>query len=94
MSALRTAALKMIKSFISPDQLREITADLLKRAIEEKDKINLDVLNNEADACAIFYEVGGKAYFSIAILSPENNILRFENTQEVSFLIETMIKNL
>lgn len=94
MSALRTAALKMIKSFISPQQLREITADLITKAIEEKNKINLDTLNDEAEACAIFYEIGGVAYFSIAILSPENNIIRFENTQELSSLIETLINNL
>lgn len=93
MSGIKAAALKMIKSFIGPEQIKEISADLLQKAIEEKNKINLDVLNDEADAVAIFYEVGGVAYFSIAILSPENNIVRFENTQEISVLIDSLIQN-
>jgi len=91
---LKAAALKMIKSFISPEQIKEMTADILKKAIEEKNKINLDMFNDEADAVAIFYEVGGVAYFSIAILSPENNIIRFEQTRELSYLIDSLIQNL
>ena len=92
--SLKAAALKMIKSLISPEQIREITNELLLKAIEEKNKINLDVLNDEADAVAIFYEVGGVAHFSIAILSPDLQIIRFENTREVHSLVETLIKNI
>ena len=94
MGNLKAAALKMIKTFITPEQIKEITADLMKKAIDEKNKIYLDPLNNEADAVAIFYEIGGKIIFSIAILSPGNNIIRFENTQAVEDLIDKIIKDI
>jgi hypothetical protein len=94
MSLLKDAALKMIKTLISPEQIREITADLLAKAIEEKNKIELDSLNNEADAVAIFYEMAGQAHFAIAILSPEEQIIRFENVQTVAALVETLINNI
>lgn len=92
--SFKLAALKMIKSFITPEQIKEITADILAKAIDEKNKINLDPLNDEADAAAIFYEVKGVPYFSIAILSTENNIVRFEGTRELSGLIDSLIQNL
>ena len=36
MGNLKAAALKMIKTFITPEQIKEITADLMTKAIEEK----------------------------------------------------------
>ena len=92
--ALTRAAFKMIKSLVSPEQIKTIAADMLGKAIAYKDTIELDPINGEADATAIFYEVGGCAHFAIAIMDTDNRIVRFENIQTLDNLIEKLIENL
>lgn len=90
---LTRGMMKMVKSLISPEQIKSIAADLINKAVEYKNSIDLDVLNGEADAAAIFYEVGGEVHFAVAILGVENEIIRFENIQTLESLIEKLMEN-
>lgn len=90
--ALMRNALKMVKSFIGPEQIQTLASDIIHQAIDYKNSIDLDVLNNEADAVAMLYEVGGEAHFCIAIMDPEQRIVRFEQVQTLNQLVEKMIE--
>lgn len=86
--------MKIIAPLITPGLIKDVADGIMNKALEEKSKIEIDPLNDEADAVVMFYEIGGKAFFTVAILSPENSIVRFENTQELDKLLETLFKQM
>lgn len=88
------AALKMLKNFISPAQIKQAASSLIESAIDYKSKIKLNPEEDETEVIAIFYEVSGKIYFSLAIINFDNKILRFEETRLFDELIDEFIKNL
>lgn len=90
--SLKLAALKMMKTFISPEQIEEITTDLLNTAIQAKENVVLN--DGEAEVVAMFYEIEGEVVFTVAILNEQNTIVRFENTQKVKDLVQVIIKNI
>lgn len=91
---LSPVALKMIKGFISPELIKEVADKIIEKAIEEKNKIEIDPLKDEVDAAALIYEVKGKVIFTVAILSSEDKIVRFENTLELDKLIQLILKQM
>lgn len=90
---LKMAALKMINTIITAEQKKEIIEEIIKMVIAAGRGIEIDPLRNEAAAAAMFYESNDKLIFTVAILSPENEILRFEHTQEVEALAQQIINN-
>ena len=90
--AIMRNALKMVKSFIGEDQIKSMVADIIHKAIDYKNNIELDTLNDEADAALMLYEIGGVMHSAIVILDPENRIIRFENVQTQEQLIEKIIE--
>ena len=91
---LMKSALKVLKNFISPDQIKEIARGLVNQALEYKQHIVLNADDNETDVSAILYEVKGLAYVALAVFTPENKITRFENVTLLDDLIESLITKL
>jgi len=86
--------LKMVKNFVSPEQIKEAAKGLIKSGIDFKNSIPLDPDKGETFATAIFYEIDQVVYFAIAILNNENQILRFENVKPLDEVIDNLIKKL
>lgn len=86
--------LKMVKNFISPDQIKEVTAGLLKKAIEYKNSIVLDKENGECQTVALFYEVNQVIYFSVAIMDADNQIRRQYSIEPLDRLIDDILNKL
>lgn len=86
--------LKMVKNFVSPEQIKEAAKGLIKSGLEFKNSIQLDNEKGETMTTAIFYEIDQVVYFAIAILNDENQILRFENIQKLDEVIDHLIKKL
>lgn len=86
--------LKMVKNFVSPEQIKEATKGLIKSGIDFKNSIPLDPEKGETMTTALFYEIDQVVYFAIAILNDENHILRFENIQKLDEVIDHLIKKL
>jgi hypothetical protein len=86
--------LKMLKNFVTPEQIKEAASGLIKSGIDFKNSIPLDADKGETAATAIFYEVNKVVYFAIAILNDENQILRFESVKLLDELIENLLKKL
>lgn len=93
-SAAAKAMLKMVKTFITPDQIKSAAAELLKMAVDYKKAIPLNSEAGEVEAAAIFYEVDDKGYFSIAIFDADNKVVRFEKTEPIESLIQSVIEKL
>jgi hypothetical protein len=85
-------ALKMLKNFISPDQIKEAARGMMADVIDYKNKIQLN--EGETEVTAIFYEVKGLIYFSMAIIDKDNKIVRFEQTRLLDEVIDELIKKL
>ena len=86
--------IKMVKNFVTPEQIKEAAKGLMKSAIDFKNTIPLDTEKGEAATTAIFYEIDDVIYFSIAILSAEDQVLRWENVKPLDELIDNLIKKL
>ena len=93
-SVAAKAMLKMVKSFISPDQIKTAAAEMIKVGIEAKRKIELNKENGEVEAVGMMYEVDETAYVAIAILDNDNRIVRFESVNTVESTIEKLIEKL
>lgn len=91
---LMKSALKVLKNFISPDQIKSIVRDLINQAIDYKQKIVLNADQDETNVSAIIYEVNGLVYFALAVFTPDNKITRFENVTLIDDLIETLLNKL
>jgi len=85
---------KMLKNFVTPEQIKEASKGLIKSAIDFKNSIPLDTDKGETAATGILYEVNEVIYFAIAILNDENQILRFENVKLLDELIDNLLKKL
>jgi hypothetical protein len=88
------SALKLLKNFISPDQIKAIVHEMINKAIDYKQKIVLNADQDETTVSAIIYEVNGLVYFAIAVFTPENRITRFENVTLLDDLIDSLINKL
>ena len=86
--------IKMVKNFVTPEQIKEAANGLMKSAIDFKNGIPLDPEKGEAATTAIFYEIDDVIYFSIAILNTEDQVLRWENVKPLDELIDNLIKKL
>src|ERR1035437_4546817 len=87
--------LKMVKNFISPNQLKEAVNSMIKTAINYKDTaIELDPERNEVEAAVILYEVEKVTYIGFIVLNSENHITRFEKVQTLDSLVDQLIQKL
>ena len=84
---------KMVKSFIGEDQIRAIVEDVIKKVIEYKNNIEIDPLNEEAEAALLLYDVRGVIYSAIVILDADTRIIRYEKILSQNQLIEKIIEN-
>ena len=91
---LMKGMLKMLKNFITPEQIKEGAKGLIKSAIDSKNSIQLDPEKGEITTTAIFYEIEQEVYFALAILNDENQIVRFEKAKKLDEVIDTLIKKL
>lgn len=91
---LMKGMLKMVKNFVTPEQIKEGAKGLIQSAIDFKNSIPLDPEKGETTTTAIFYEIDQEVYFALAILNDENQIVRFENTKKLDEVIDTLIKKL
>ena len=91
---LMKGALKMLKNFISPDQIKEAVTSLILSAIEYKDKIELDAAAGENEVIAIFYEIEKKPFFSLAVVNDQNHMIRFVDTKPLDQVIENLISKI
>jgi len=86
--------LKMVKNFVTPDQIKSAAGSLIKSAMEYKSQIVLDPEAGETGVIAILYEFEAVAYVGLAIVNDENHMLRFESLRPLDALIETFINKL
>lgn len=86
--------LKMVKNFVSPEQIKEIAGSMIKSAIDFKNNIPLDAERGETATTAIFYEINAQVYFALAILNEKDAIVRFENVKPLDELIDNLIKKI
>lgn len=91
---LMKGMLKMVKNFVTPEQIKEGAKGLISSAIDFKNSIQLDPEKGETTTTAIFYEIDQVVYFALAILNNENQIVRFENAKKLDEVIDTLIKKL
>ena len=91
---LMKGMLKMVKNFVSPEQIKEIAGSMIKSAIEYKNTLTLDAERGETATTAIFYEINSQVYFALAILNEKDAIVRFENVKPLDELIDNLIKKL
>jgi len=86
--------LKMVKNFVSPEQIKEAAGGLIKMAIDYKNKVVIDPDQGETQVIAIFYEVHQTVYFALAILDKDDTIIRCEQLQQLDTLIDNLINKL
>lgn len=85
---------KMVKNFVSPDQIKEAATGLTKSGIDFINAVALDPEKGETKAVAVAYEIEGNVIVSVAILNDDLKILRFENVKQLSEVIDNLIKKL
>jgi len=85
---------KMIKNFITPDQIKAAAKSMIQSAIDFKSTVPLNVDEGEEQVTAIFYEVEGLVYFTVAVLDADNKIVRFEQVKPLDELIENLVNKL
>jgi hypothetical protein len=91
---LMNGMLKMLKNFVTPEQIKEAAKGLIKSGIDFKNSIQLDPEKGETGAAAIAYEVEGAVIISIIVLNDDMKILRFENVNPLDEVIDNLIKKL
>jgi hypothetical protein len=91
---LMKGMLKMVKNFVSPEQIKEAASSLIRSAIDFKKTVQLDPETGETTVTAIFYEINAQVYFAIAIMDDTDHILRFENVQPLDTMIDNLIKKI
>lgn len=87
-------ALKMLKNFISPDQMKQIALSLLKLAIDYKNSIPLDVSAGEKQVAAMAWEHKNEVFTSVVFLDADDKIVRYDRVKRADELIETLINKL
>jgi hypothetical protein len=91
---LLKGALRMLKSFISPEQMKQMALSLLKLAIDYKNSIPLDVSTGETQVAAIAWEHNEVIFTSVVFLNSEDTIIRYDQVKRADELIETLISKL
>ena len=91
---LLKGALKMLKNFVSPDQMKAAVKSMLVQAIDYKNTLPLDTISGETQTAAMQWEVAGEIYTSIVYLDADNKILRFDQVKRLDDLVETLINKL
>lgn len=86
--------LKVAKNLLPPDAIREAVNALIHSAIDYKKQVILDTEAGEKQVTAQFYEIDNQVYFAIAIFNENNQVVRFENIQPVTTLVEILLKKL
>jgi len=85
----------MIKNFVTPEDIRSITGDLIRKVMEARDQnVILDKDQGEESAVIILYESEDIPMFTVGIINTENTIVRFEHTKPVNEMVEELIKNI
>jgi hypothetical protein len=89
---LLKSALKIIKPLLPADSINALISDLIKSAIDYKNKIVLDTEAGEVEVIGVIYEVGGQVYTAIAVITATNQITRFEQVKPLSEIINQFLK--
>jgi len=91
---LMKGMLKMVKNFVTPEQIKEAAKGLIQSAIDFKNSIPLDPEKGETRSAAIAWESEGAVIVSIIILNDDMQILRFEYVNPLEDVIDNLIKKL
>jgi len=86
--------LKVLKNFISPDQIKELAKELLTNAIDYKNTLPIDSEAGENQVAAMQWEVNGEIYTSIVFLNSDDKIVRYDQVLKVDDLVETLVNKL
>jgi len=86
--------LKMLKNFISPDQIKALAKELLTNAIDYKNTLPIDTESGETQVAAMQWEVKGEIYTSIVFLNSDDKIVRYDQVYKVDDLVETLVNKL
>lgn len=89
---LLKGALKMLKQFISPDQMKQVAASLLRQAIAYKNTLPLS--DDETQIAAMAWDRDGEIFTSIVFLNSDDQIVRYDAVKRADELIETLINKL
>jgi hypothetical protein len=91
---LMKGLLKMVKTMISPDQMKSAVSSLVQMGIDYKNAIPLNPEAGECQAAAMIYEIEGVAMVCIAILNSDDKIVRTEAVKTLDEIADTIIKKL
>lgn len=89
---LMKGMLKMVKNFVTPEQIKEAAKGLIKSAIDFKNTIPLEP--GETFVTGQIYEIDGVVFVAFATFNDENKILRFEYVKSLDEVIDNLIKKL
>ncbi len=92
---LMKGALKMLKNFVSPEQIKEGVNGLIQMGVDYIDNLPIDEEAGESQKMAILYKPeNGPVMFAIAILNDLDTVLRFENVTPFENIIDILIKKI
>lgn len=89
---LLKGALKMLKQFISPDQMKHVAASLLKQAIDYKN--TLQTAEGETQIAAMAWDHNGEVFTAVVFLNSDDKIVRYDQVRRADELIETLINKM
>ena len=92
---LMKGALKMVKNFVSPEQIKEGVNGLIQMGVDYIDNLPINEEAGERQKMAILYKPeNGPVMFAIAILSDLDTVLRYENVIPFNDIIDILIKKI
>jgi hypothetical protein len=91
---LMKGALKMVKNFISAEQIKEAATSLIRMAVDYKETVPMDAEKGEHQVIAIFYQECDSVNFALAIINEDNQMLRFEQVKPLDELIDSLIQKI
>jgi hypothetical protein len=91
---LLKGALKMLKNFITPDQIKQAAQSMMQKAIDYKNGLQMDTAAGETQIAAMQWEHKGEIFTSIVFLDSEDKILRYDQVKRVDEIVETLISKL
>ena len=86
--------LKLVKTIITPDQVKDAANSLMKSAIDFKNEVEIDPEKGESQVIGITYESNNVIMTGIAVLNDQNQILRFENIRPLNEIVDNLIKKI
>jgi hypothetical protein len=84
--------LKIIKSMVPPETIKQAANTLLKSAIDFKNEIVLD--EGETAAVSLIYEVDNVVYCCMACMNNDNQVVRFISVNKMDELIDNLLKKM